>query len=218
MFFFDMEWISPTLKSVPVDVIVTSLQKYCMPLVQIFILAVMYIGAIRPFYTRTWKKSPIDIFMSFAKIGGAIIGTIMYFGLWKSNTWLWRGDIGPFLFNKLAIPVGLVIPIGSAFLAFLASYGLMEFIGVLVDCIDHYQRGLSGEPVYGPGSGHHRYRFFHGICDISSGGSADSGAYGHVVHLFLCFHGGDVHRDCHYRPAVAPAVHPQHLLWRQGCH
>lgn len=44
------------------------------------------------------------------------------------------GDIGPFLFNKLAIPVGLVIPIGSAFLAFLASYGLMEFIGVLVDC------------------------------------------------------------------------------------
>ena len=134
MFFFDMEWISPTLKSVPVDVIVTSLQKYCMPLVQIFILAVMYIGAIRPFYTRTWKKSPIDIFMSFAKIGGAIIGTIMYFGLWKSNTWLWRGDIGPFLFNKLAIPVGLVIPIGSAFLAFLASYGLMEFIGVLVDC------------------------------------------------------------------------------------
>ena len=56
MFFFDMEWISPTLKSVPVDVIVTSLQKYCMPLVQIFILAVMYIGAIRPFYTRTWKK------------------------------------------------------------------------------------------------------------------------------------------------------------------
>ena len=47
----------------------------------------------------------------------------MYFGLWKTNTWLWRGDIGPFLFNKLAIPVGLVIPIGSAFLAFLASYG-----------------------------------------------------------------------------------------------
>lgn len=133
MFFFDTEWISPSLKSVPVDVIVTSLQKYCMPLVQIFILAVMYIGAVRPFYLKTWKKSPIDIFMSFAKIGGAVIGTIMYFGLWKSNAWLWRGDIGPFLFNKLAIPVGLVIPIGSAFLAFLASYGLMEFIGVLVD-------------------------------------------------------------------------------------
>ena len=134
MFFFDMEWVSSSLKSVPVDVIVTSLQKYCMPLVKTFILAVMYIGAIRPFYTKTWKKSPIDIFMSFAKIGGAGIGTIMYFGLWKTNTWLWRGDIGPFLFNKLAIPVGLVIPIGSAFLAFLASYGLMEFIGVLVDC------------------------------------------------------------------------------------
>ena len=73
MFFFDTEWISPSLKSVPVDVIVTSLQKYCMPLVQIFILAVMYIGAVRPFYLKTWKKSPIDIFMSFAKIGGAVL-------------------------------------------------------------------------------------------------------------------------------------------------
>jgi nucleoside recognition membrane protein YjiH len=133
MFFFNLQWLSPSLKSVPVDFIVTSLQKYCMPAVQIFILAVMYVGAIRPFYTKTWNKGGMDIFMSFAKIGGAIIGTIMYFGLWKSNTWLWRGDIGPFLFNKLAIPVGLVIPIGSAFLCFLANYGLMEFIGVLVD-------------------------------------------------------------------------------------
>lgn len=133
MFFFDLQWISPAMKSVPVDFIVISLQKYAMPLVRIFILGVMYVGAIRPFLTKTWNKSFMDVFMSIAKICGAIIGTILYFGLIKDNTWLWRGDIGPFLFNKLAIPVGLVIPIGSFFLAFLASFGLMEFIGVLVD-------------------------------------------------------------------------------------
>lgn len=135
MFFFKLEWINPALKSVPVDFIVTSLQKFAMPLVRVFILAVMYVGAVLPFVKKTWHKDAITTIMSFAKIGGAIIGTIMFFGLWKDNTWLWRGDIGPFLFNKLAIPVGLVIPIGSAFLAFLASYGLMEFIGVLVDRI-----------------------------------------------------------------------------------
>ena len=47
MFFFDLQWISPAMKSVPVDFIVISLQKYAMPLVRIFILGVMYVGAIR---------------------------------------------------------------------------------------------------------------------------------------------------------------------------
>ena len=135
MFFFKLEWLSPNLKSVPVDFIVSSLQSRAMPAVKIFILAVMYVGAAMPFIKGTWNKNGMDIFMSIAKICGAAIGTIMYFGLWRSNAWLWRGDIGPFLFDKLAIPVGLVIPIGSVFLAFLASYGLMEFIGVLVDCV-----------------------------------------------------------------------------------
>lgn len=135
MFFFKLEWLSPNLNSVPVDFIVGLLQSRAMPAVKIFILAVMYVGAAIPFIKGTWNKNGMDIFMSVAKVCGAVIGTILYFNLWQSNAWLWRGDIGPFLFNKLAIPVGLVIPIGSVFLAFLASYGLMEFIGVLVDCV-----------------------------------------------------------------------------------
>ncbi|MDY3868411.1 MAG: YjiH family protein, partial [Pyramidobacter sp.] len=134
MFFFKLEWINPAIKTVPVDYIVSSLQKYWMPAVKIFILGVMYLGAVLPFVRKTWNKDGMTIFFSVAKVCGAVIGTILYFGLMKDNAWLWRGDIGPFLFNKLAIPVGLVIPIGSIFLAFLASYGLMEFIGVLVNC------------------------------------------------------------------------------------
>ena len=143
MFFFKLEWVSSSLKSVPVDFIVSWLQSNCMPAVKLFILGVMYVGAVMPFINKTWNKDAMNVFMSLAKIFGAVFGTIFYFGLWSSNAWLWRGDIGPFLFNKLAIPVGLVIPIGSVFLAFLASYGLMEFIGVLVDCI---MRPLFGTP------------------------------------------------------------------------
>lgn len=41
-------------------------------------------------------------------------------------------DMVPFLYNKLVIPVGLIVPIGSVFLAFLVGYGLMEFIGVFM--------------------------------------------------------------------------------------
>lgn len=42
-------------------------------------------------------------------------------------------DILPFLFEKLAIPVGLVIPIGAVFLTFLMDFGLLEAIGALMN-------------------------------------------------------------------------------------
>jgi len=44
---------------------------------------------------------------------------------------LFEKDMLPFLFNKLVIPVGLIVPLGAIFLAFLISYGLLELIGVL---------------------------------------------------------------------------------------
>ena len=42
-----------------------------------------------------------------------------------------RGMV-PFLYDKLVISVGLIVPIGAIFLAFLINYGLLEFIGVLL--------------------------------------------------------------------------------------
>ena len=38
----------------------------------------------------------------------------------------------PFVFNKVVVPVTTIIPIGSVFLAFIISYGLMEFVGVFM--------------------------------------------------------------------------------------
>jgi nucleoside recognition membrane protein YjiH len=57
---------------------------------------------------------------------------MLFFNLGAGLAWLWRPDFGPFLYNALAIPVGLVIPIGAVFLAFLTNFGLMEFIGVFL--------------------------------------------------------------------------------------
>ncbi|AGP88893.1 nucleoside recognition domain-containing protein [Alteromonas mediterranea U7] len=42
-------------------------------------------------------------------------------------------DMIPFLFEKLAMPVGIVIPIGAFFLTFLLAYGLLESIGTLME-------------------------------------------------------------------------------------
>ena len=50
--------------------------------------------------------------------------------LFKSRTaWFFAPDVGPFLYEKLVISVSLLVPIGSAFLALLVGYGLLEFIG-----------------------------------------------------------------------------------------
>src|SRR5699024_9881728 len=41
----------------------------------------------------------------------------------------------PFLWNSIAVPVGLIVPIGGAFLGLLIGYGLLEFVGVFMQPI-----------------------------------------------------------------------------------
>lgn len=116
--------------TLPVDHIISFITTHLAEPAKFYILFVMYFGAALPFIKRSWKKDGVTMFFSAAKVCGAIIGTILVFNL-NPPAWLSRPDFGPFLYKSLATPVGLVIPIGSAFLAFLASFGLMEFTGVL---------------------------------------------------------------------------------------
>ncbi len=46
--------------------------------------------------------------------------------------WLMTPDRLPFLFDKLAMSVGLIVPIGAMALTFLLGFGLLELIGVLM--------------------------------------------------------------------------------------
>ena len=41
----------------------------------------------------------------------------------------------PFLFEKLALPVGMIVPLGALILAFLVGFGLLEMVGVLMQPI-----------------------------------------------------------------------------------
>ncbi|MDR2176015.1 MAG: YjiH family protein [Synergistaceae bacterium] len=118
--------------TIPVDHIISYISANWLEAAKIYILIVMYCGAVLPFIRKTWNKDAMTVFFSAAKVCGAIIGTVLYFKLFPDLKWLWRPDFGPFLFDRLAMPVGLVIPIGSVFLAFLANFGLMEFTGVLM--------------------------------------------------------------------------------------
>lgn len=119
--------------SIMLDHIVTWLRQLAPGAVPIYALAVIVLGAAYPFVTRTWKKNKVNIVFSVLKVLAVPVALMIY--LKAGPAWLMDKDMGPFLFEKLVIPVGMVVPIGSVFLALLVGYGLLEFIGVLVQPI-----------------------------------------------------------------------------------
>lgn len=119
--------------SIMLDHIVSWIQANATGVLPYYSLALILAGALYPFYSGTWKKSTVDMVFSFFKIIGLVVGIMIVFGF--GPAWLFAPDMGPFLFDKLVISVGLLVPIGAVFLALLVGYGLLEFIGVLMQPI-----------------------------------------------------------------------------------
>jgi len=122
-----------TASSIPLDHVVTWIRSTFPALVPYYALLVILLGAIYPFVKGTWNKDKVSLVFSILKVLGVIVAVLIAFKI--GPAWLMDKNMGPFLFEKLVIPVGLVVPIGSIFLALLVGYGLMEFIGVLVQPI-----------------------------------------------------------------------------------
>lgn len=118
--------------TIPLDHIVTAIQTFAAPVVPFIILALILVGAVRPFVNGSWKSSVTKGVFAVLGVVGLIVAALI---LTSPPSWLAAEDIGPFLWDKLVIPVGLIVPVGAVFLALLVSYGLMEFIGVLVQPI-----------------------------------------------------------------------------------
>lgn len=130
-FFISFEWNGKT--TILVDHVVSFFTAYVPMLVNGYVLILLVLGAFYPFVTKRWKTTKVTMVLSVFKIGGLVAGVMLIFGF--GPAWLFNPDIGPFLLEKLIKPVGLVIPIGSVFLALLVCYGLLEFIGVFMQPI-----------------------------------------------------------------------------------
>ncbi|MFP2768584.1 YjiH family protein [Oceanisphaera sp. KMM 10153] len=95
-----------------------------------YAMAMILAGAIYPLITGRWKQSLTERIFLLLKWLGVIAGVLALTGAGPAA--LQTPDMLPFLFNKLVISVGLIVPIGSVFLAFLVGYGLLEAIGIIV--------------------------------------------------------------------------------------
>lgn len=117
-------------ETIPIDHLVNAIKGLSSEGVRIYGLVVIVLGGLYPFYTKTWNKTKVAIVFSVLKLLGIVIGVMAFFKI--GPAWLFEKDMIPFLFNALVLSVGVIVPLGSVFLAFLVGYGLMEFIGALV--------------------------------------------------------------------------------------
>lgn len=91
---------------------------------------IVTVGALLPFYKKTWNKNTSNTIFSILKLIGIIF--VFMAILNKGPKFLMAPDVIPFIFNKIVVAVTTIVPIGSIFLAFLINYGLMEYIGALM--------------------------------------------------------------------------------------
>lgn len=95
-----------------------------------YALALIVAGAAYPLLKGYWRRNLTERIFTVLKIAG-VVAALMALTGWGPG-FLHEPDMLPFLFDKLVIPVGLIVPIGAVFLALLISYGLLELVGVLV--------------------------------------------------------------------------------------
>lgn len=116
--------------SIILDHLVTAVETWVPSALPYYALAVIAAGAAYPVVSGTWRRSAVTVVFSVFKVIGLVVGVMLVFDV--GPAWLFDEDMGPFLLNKLVVPVGLLVPIGAVFLALLVGYGLLEFVGSLV--------------------------------------------------------------------------------------
>ncbi|WP_431604818.1 YjiH family protein [Corynebacterium pseudodiphtheriticum] len=131
VFFFPLTYQDKS--SIPLDHMVTIVRDSVPAIVPWIILALAGFGAGRSIYNQNWKEGTLAAIFVVTNVIGFIIAVL---AVLDALPWvLGDEDMVPFLWEKIATPVGLIVPIGSAFLALLVSYGFLEFIGVLMQPI-----------------------------------------------------------------------------------
>lgn len=119
--------------SILLDHLVTAIQQGVGENIKYYTLLIIIIGAILPFTNGRWNKSLFDGFFTLFKVLGVVIGAMVVFNV--GPKFVLAENIGPFLFNSLAINLSLLIPIGGAALALLVGYGLLTLLGILMEPI-----------------------------------------------------------------------------------
>ncbi|MDX1788531.1 MAG: YjiH family protein [Psychrobacter sp.] len=99
----------------------------------ILLLMLMIFGVSKPFIDGSWRKNITHKILTVFKVLGLVLAVMYISG--NAPAFMMEKDMLPFLFEKLALPVGMIVPLGALILAFLVGFGLLEMVGVLMQPI-----------------------------------------------------------------------------------
>ena len=128
MFFLPLEIAGKT--TILFDHAATYLAQQQRSLSIALVLTLMAWGAAAPFARGSWRASTTTAVFSVLKVMGLVLALMYLLKLGPAP--LFEKDMLPFLFDKLALTVGLIVPLGAVALAFLVGFGLLELVGVLM--------------------------------------------------------------------------------------
>ncbi|GHF94471.1 histidine transporter [Deinococcus piscis] len=113
------------------DHLTTFLVTQARPLAVGTVLLLMLWGAVSPLLDGRFRSSTSEKIFTVFKWLGLLLAVLYLSGL--APAWAAAPDMLPFLFEKLALVVGILIPIGALALTFLLGFGLLEAVGVLME-------------------------------------------------------------------------------------
>ncbi|RMG62546.1 MAG: YjiH family protein [Calditrichaeota bacterium] len=117
--------------SIPLDHLISGLRRHWPMASAYYALGVLLAGTLLAGWELRQQRSPGRWLWALLCLLGLAAGLLRM--LHRGPAWLTDPEVLPFLYDKLSIPVGLIVPVGAIFLAFLVDYGLLEFFGVLME-------------------------------------------------------------------------------------
>lgn len=116
--------------TIPLDHAATALITYARPAAIVFVCALMLWGAAGSFLDGSWNRNITQAIFAVLRVLGVVLAGMYLLNVGPAS--FFAPDMLPFLFDKLVLSVGIIVPLGALALAFLIGYGLLEFTGVLV--------------------------------------------------------------------------------------
>lgn len=119
--------------TIPLDHAATAAATHARPLAVVFVCLLIAYGAAAPLRDGSWRRSATARVFAGLRLLGALLAALYLARIGPAA--LFAPDMLPFLFDRLVMSVGLIVPIGALALGFLVGFGLLELTGVLVDRI-----------------------------------------------------------------------------------
>ncbi len=119
--------------TIAIDHLVTLITSQARVFSYLYAVLLILWGIAAPFWAKTWNRNASTAVLSLLQLLAVPLAAMYLTG--RGPGFIMAPDVLPFLFEKLAVPVGLVIPIGAIFLTFLIGFGLLEAIGIFMEPI-----------------------------------------------------------------------------------